>query len=280
MTAVSNFPPAPVGQQGPPARAAAAVRGTPRGRGSLHRLTCSASGVPSTSRRLTSPPSSNGAVSTPRRTGRDPSEQLVAIRPEWLVAIVGIAQLVGPISSDLARLSPIAFDIVAQYPLVLPSRPHGLRAIADEAAAKAGIRLNVRLEADTYSVLKEFAISGSGFTILPASSVERETREGLVSAASLAKPRLTRQLVLASPPGSIETRAIRAVLTVLKEEIGVLIETGRWQAAPMGDLRRFMGKGSKSIPMDTVRPAAPANCLSRPLAGPDRNACQMDREPA
>jgi len=97
--------------------------------------------------------------------------------------------LVGSSTSGLAAQSPIPFDAVANYPLVLPSRPHGLRAIADEAAAKAGITLNVRLEADTYSVLKEFAVSGSGFTILPASSVEKENRERLVSVAALAKPR-------------------------------------------------------------------------------------------
>src|SRR5437764_1072351 len=82
--------------------------------------------------------------------------------------------LVGSSTSGLAAQSPIPFDAVANYPLVLPSRPNGLRAIADEAAAKAGITLNVRLEADTYSVLKEFAVSGSGFTILPASSVDKE----------------------------------------------------------------------------------------------------------
>lgn len=154
--------------------------------------------------------------------------------------------LVGAGDSDLAALSPLPFDAVGRYPLVLPSRPHGLRAVADEAAAKAGISLNIRLEADTYSVLKQFAIGGAGFTILPASSVEAEIRAGLVSAASLTKPRVSRQLVLASPLGAIETRATRAVFTVLKEEIGALIEAGRWQAAPMGDLRRHMNGGLKA----------------------------------
>jgi LysR family transcriptional regulator, nitrogen assimilation regulatory protein len=158
--------------------------------------------------------------------------------------------LVGPPSSNLAALSPLPFGAVAGYPLVLPSNPHGLRVVAGEAAAKAGIALNLRLEADTFSVLKEFAASGAGFTILPASAVEREIREGVVSAAALAKPKVTRQLVLASPLGSIETRAIKAVLTMLKEEIGTLIETGRWPAAAMGDLRRFRqeAKAGKSWP--------------------------------
>ena len=41
--------------------------------------------------------------------------------------------LVGSSTSGLAAQSPIPFDAVANYPLVLPSRPHGLRAIADEA---------------------------------------------------------------------------------------------------------------------------------------------------
>jgi DNA-binding transcriptional LysR family regulator len=188
--------------------------------------------------------------------------------------------LVGPRDSNLAALSPIPFEAVASYPLVLPSRPHGLRALADEAAAKAGITLNVRLEADTYSVLKEFTASGAGFTILPAASVERETREGLVSAASLAKPRLTRQLVLASPLGSVETRATRAVLTIVKEEICTLIETRRWQAAPMGDLRRLMSHGSTCGKPAAVLPVAMAKALS---GQPDRRiqgSRLMDHAPA
>ena len=181
--------------------------------------------------------------------------------------------LVGSDTSGLAAQSPIPFDAVANYPLVLPSRPHGLRAIADEAAAKAGITLNVRLEADTYSVLKEFAVSGSGFTILPASSVEKENRERLVSVASLAKPRLTRQLVLASPLGSVESRATRAVMTILKEEVCALIETGRWQAAPMGDLRRLMNNGVS--PVATAHRAFIPNGITRRLeAGKSGPPCR------
>ena len=188
--------------------------------------------------------------------------------------------LVGAADSNLAARSPLPFESVARYPLVLPSRPHGLRAVADEAAAKAGITLNVRLEADTYSVLKEFAISGAGFTILPASSVERETREGQVSVASLAKPRLTRQLVLASPLGSVETRATRSVLTILKEEIGTLIETGRWLAAPMGDLRRLMNERSKCKLTDTVLPVTLAPGPSNQSGQRTQDSRQMNPEPA
>lgn len=188
--------------------------------------------------------------------------------------------LVGPRDSDLATLSPIPFEAVANYPLVLPSRPHGLRALADEAAAKAGITLNVRLEADTYSVLKEFAASGAGFTILPASSVEREKREGLVSVASLAKPRLTRQLVLASPLGSVETRATRAVRTIVKEEICTLIETGRWQAAPMGDLRRLMSHGSTCGKPAAVLPVAMAKARSGQPDRRSQSSRPMDHAPA
>src|SRR5450631_4668702 len=65
MTAVSNFPPAPVFQQGPPARAAApAVRALRVARGSLLLTTGTASHRARPAiKRLTSPPPSNGAVS-------------------------------------------------------------------------------------------------------------------------------------------------------------------------------------------------------------------------
>ena len=149
--------------------------------------------------------------------------------------------LVGPGDSDLAGRSPIPFDAVAGYPLVLPSRPHGLRAVVDEAAAKAGISLNVRLEADTY--LGPEGIRDQRLGLHHSSGIVG--RKGEHARAWSAWPRLrnrrlTRQLVLASPLGSVETRATRSVLTILKEEICTLIETGQWQASPMGDLWRLI----------------------------------------
>ena len=98
--------------------------------------------------------------------------------------------------------------------------------------------------------------------------------------ASLAKPRLTRQLVLASPLGSVETRATRSVLTILKEEIGTLIETGRWLAAPMGDLRRLMNERSKCKLTDTVLPVTLAPGPSNQSGQRTQDSRQMNPEPA
>ena len=148
--------------------------------------------------------------------------------------------LVGPIDSELDARTPVTVADLARLPLVLPSRPHGLRAVVEAAAAKTGITLNVRIEADTFLVLKDFVISQLGYTILPASALGCEAQQGQLKTAPLANPKVTRQLVIATPHGSIESRATGAVLDLVKDEVCALIRSGEWRALPMGDLLRLM----------------------------------------
>jgi DNA-binding transcriptional LysR family regulator len=168
--------------------------------------------------------------------------------------------LVGDKDSDLDPKRPVPFASLANRHLVLPSRPHGLRAVVDDAAARAGITLKVRVEADTFLVLKDFVVGQLGFTILPASALVRETHEGLLKIAPLVDPGVTRQLVIATPLGTAVNRATQAVLDIVKEEICALIRSGAWNAYPMGDLLRIMNMNRPA----SRKEAGPAGGSRRP----------------
>jgi LysR family nitrogen assimilation transcriptional regulator len=58
--------------------------------------------------------------------------------------------LVGPPHRDLRRGVPVTVAALSALPLVLPSRPSGLRLIVEGAAAKAKVKLAVRFEADSF----------------------------------------------------------------------------------------------------------------------------------
>src|SRR3546814_875639 len=119
--------------------------------------------------------------------------------------------------------------------LILPSHPHGLRIIADNAAARAQTSIDVRFQADSFVLMKELVESGLGYTLLPLSAFSREAADGRFQHAPIERPRVTRQLVLATQPGNAVTRAARVLGTLVRREIAALVAAGRWTAHLMYD---------------------------------------------
>lgn len=143
--------------------------------------------------------------------------------------------LVGPPGCELRQDRPVTFDEIARLPLVLPSHPHGLRIIADNTAAKARVRLNVGIQADSFVLMKELVESGLGYTLLPLSAFSREAADGRLVHAPIIRPKVTRQLVLATRPGNAATRATRVLGTLVRREIAMLAHAGRWNVHLMYD---------------------------------------------
>jgi DNA-binding transcriptional LysR family regulator len=135
--------------------------------------------------------------------------------------------MVGPGDSALDPSQPVEFSAFATKPLVLPSRPHGLRMIVESAAAKAGVQLDVRFEADSFLVMKELVQYGLGYTVLPRSAMEDEFKAGSLRFAPLANPRVARQLILGTQNAD-RSRAAEMVGRLVREEITELVRSGQW----------------------------------------------------
>jgi DNA-binding transcriptional LysR family regulator len=138
--------------------------------------------------------------------------------------------VVGPRGSELDGKRPMSMAEFAQLPLVLPSRPHGLRAVVETASATAKAKLCVRFEADSFRVLKELVERGLGYTALPLSSIHDEQREGRLIYAPLIEPKVARRLMMALPADSTVSRATRTVVNLAREEIAALVRSGAWRA--------------------------------------------------
>jgi LysR family transcriptional regulator, nitrogen assimilation regulatory protein len=137
--------------------------------------------------------------------------------------------LIGPPNSNLRVDTPVSVAAFAKLPLVLPSRPHGLRMALESAAARADVKLSVRFEADSFRVLEDLVVRGLGYTALPLSAVSREVEQGKLSYAPLTQPKVTRQLVL-GVPDSTTSRATRMVIALIYEETALLVHKGAWRA--------------------------------------------------
>ena len=116
-------------------------------------------------------------------------------------------------------------------PMVLPSRAHGLRVLAETACAEYGFAPEAAVEIDSYANVKRLVAAGHGASILPLHAVTEEIAAGSLRAARIAPPGLRRGVHLARSAARPATRAQEAIRDVLREVILDLVATGAWAAA-------------------------------------------------
>jgi len=138
-------------------------------------------------------------------------EDPASVRDERLLARVSL-HLIGPRGD--ARLAAGQIDLAALsgLPLVLPARPHLLRARLDRLAAEHGLKLQIACEADSVQLQYEVAAAGAGYAI---ASVDGGPGDARLAAARIVQPDLERYVVLAESPRRPHTRATRQVMTLL-----------------------------------------------------------------
>lgn len=117
---------------------------------------------------------------------------------------------------------------IGEEELALPGRPHGLRLLVEEAAARAGARLNVALELETLPTICDLVAAGTIRTILPLTAVREGLAAGRLLARPIVDPPVSRELVLAFAPHRAAAPATRAVVKLIRAEIARLIRSGVW----------------------------------------------------
>lgn len=159
--------------------------------------------------------------------------------------------LIGPAKAKLSLNKGIPCRELGSFRLVLPSAPNGLRALVESAAADLGLHLNVWVDADSYIVLKDLVARGHGHTVLPMSAVAEDLKAKRLSAAPLIGPALTRKLILMEPAHRAPSRATRAIIALILDEIGALIRSGIWPGVPAAETKPALRGEAASSPSRT-----------------------------
>lgn len=118
---------------------------------------------------------------------------------------------------------PIGLAEALESPLVLPSRPHLLRLLIDDAAKQIGREPKVACEVDSVPTIRAFVRHGFGATILPLGAVRRAVDEKTLEAAPLVEPEIERTLHLAFSPARPQSKAFLAVIEVLRTLIDDIV---------------------------------------------------------
>lgn len=127
------------------------------------------------------------------------------------------SQVVGPAGAFAPDQTEIGFKQLAELPLVVASRPNGLRVALDQSSRQAEVKLNVVVEADSLLTMKDLVLQAGLYTVLPHHVVHEEVLAGRMSAAHLVRPELPRVLSLVITAHHPATAATRAVAHEIRE---------------------------------------------------------------
>jgi LysR family nitrogen assimilation transcriptional regulator len=139
--------------------------------------------------------------------------------------LIGRADMMPPLRDgtvDLAALRGLA--------LVVPSRPHTLRRHIDHTAAVASVPLGIVLEVDALYSMIETVRQGLALTILPECAARRDLDEGVLVAARIENPRMTRTLYVATAGQRSAAVATRRLAQLVRDEVMALKRSGLWRA--------------------------------------------------
>jgi len=124
----------------------------------------------------------------------------------------------------------IRIEQLTELPLILPTGPHGLRALVDEAFARARCTPKVVAEIDGLALLMDAVSAGLGATIQPGAATLR-LRSDDVALVQISNPHARRPNLLVSLSDDELSPAALATRVVLTEVARSLVVEGRWIGA-------------------------------------------------
>jgi LysR family transcriptional regulator, nitrogen assimilation regulatory protein len=136
--------------------------------------------------------------------------------------------VIGPKAAGLSRNEPMPLAELVGQPLVLPSAPHGIRALVGHACAVSKLSLTVAAETNALSVQRSLVLGGHGLTILPPIAVADDLRAGQLSGAPLSEPAISRSTVLASPADRATAAHVRCAVDLLVDGARDAVKGGTW----------------------------------------------------
>ena len=124
-------------------------------------------------------------------------------------------------SHPLARAGSIALPALAEHAYISRESGSGTREVVDHYLQKAGIALDIVMEAGSPEALKGLVATGLGFAIMSRASAEKEVRLGELVRIPLA-PRLIRNLAVVYPKERFHPRLVTAFVEFAKERLAAM----------------------------------------------------------
>jgi LysR family nitrogen assimilation transcriptional regulator len=142
--------------------------------------------------------------------------------------------LVGPRGDPIVERGDVPLAALSGVPLVVPGRPHLLRARLDRLASQHGLTLQAAVEVDSVRLQYEIVAAGGGYAI---ASVLPGKLDARLASSRIVEPILERYVVLAESPRRPHTRATLAVRGVVCR-LAEMLDDGAGSAPSHGTSHR------------------------------------------
>jgi LysR family nitrogen assimilation transcriptional regulator len=137
--------------------------------------------------------------------------------------------LIGPVFGDMRPPpGPVDLGVFGRVPMILPSRPHGLRRLIDNILGEHSIYPNLEMELEAMPSTLLLVEEGTGFTVLPYASVHILVETGRVSVWPFDPP-ITRKLILATSSQRPMSSTFRPLFRAVRTELRDIISTHIWK---------------------------------------------------
>lgn len=154
----------------------------------------------------------------------------------WNVQPILDEQLFVIIHPDLRHLLPdqetLQLEDIIDLPLVMPSAPHGLRAVLNAAFFRQGREPNIIAQIDGLALLMDVVRAGHAATIQPGAAAVRSHDHQLLR-LPLAHDTLKRRNLIASLPDDEMAPAGLATRLVLADVMRTLVQESQWPGATL-----------------------------------------------
>ncbi|HEY2757937.1 MAG TPA: LysR family transcriptional regulator [Pseudolabrys sp.] len=130
---------------------------------------------------------------------------------------------------------PASFRIrnLGELPLILPNMAHNNRRLVEQAAIEHGLRLRIKIEADSVAFAKALVEQGLGYTILTYAAVQEELMQERLTAYPIVRPTLSTQVSLVTLRDARRTKLIGAASEVLHDVCRTVVRGGGWSGAQL-----------------------------------------------
>jgi LysR family nitrogen assimilation transcriptional regulator len=129
------------------------------------------------------------------------------------------------------KARPITLREVADMPLVIPSRPHAIRALVDMEMANIGCRPNIALEIDGIAAILDLVADGAGCAVLSANAARALGKPATFVARPIRNPRVRGKLMLAVSSRRPATLTQQSMMAVVRQRVQLELTPAAAEAA-------------------------------------------------
>lgn len=136
--------------------------------------------------------------------------------------------LIGRREKGRKHAPEIEFSEAIKLPLIMPVSPNSISALVEKEASARNLKVNLTMEVDSISTIKQLLTQGQGYTILQHTSAHENIENGDLFAARLVNPRIAQPFALCFPQRGIVTLATRKLIDLIHDQVALFIAKGRW----------------------------------------------------